>query len=1004
MILAVILRKLVMNFKAFALIILFLSNMPLLRANIVISEFSASSSEVVFDNDFDSPDWIELFNTSDTDLNIHNYRISDHFDYNKAFVLPDTVIKAQSSIIIYASSKTAMDTSFVINSANNNYADDPKGTRYFRYIPVQGDFDIELCVRGMKDDAHKSYAGLLLTDDPVKGESISLIKYGDKYGYCEYNKINNDECIETKRTELPIPLPDFHLRMKKAGNTVNMYYAEGGSLWTEFATSDIQSSADVMYVGISVAANNYDKSASFIFKNFKLNSENIDLSQLKINYASDDLENKFFTSDEIHCDFKLSAAGESIYLWDDQSELTDSVQFGKQRSDISYGRFPETSDNWMYMTPPTAGELNNQGYKGFVPAPAFSLAAGFYNSSVAININTGDNDSEIRYTIDGSEPNGNSIIYNDETFRSDTNIVIRARAYKTGLLPSREISNSYIIDERSELPIFSISVNPDNLWNEETGIFMPQNLNFKREIPAHIDYWENKNSELIISKNLGIKLSGQVSLIFPQKSLRLLCKSKYSSGEFEHDFFGQSGYDKYDQLLLRNGGNDWEFAFIRDSYVGELIRRIPSLDVPEYRPSIAYLNGKYQGIYQLKERMNEDWLARRYDISPESINLMAEKTRLVSGCAAPFAEVFGRIVNADLDDPAELQYTRDHIDWDNIIDYTACNIFSCNYDWPWNNVRYWNSEELDGKWRWIPHDLDWTFGEYGSMAKTNSMNVVLHPDSSDFSLLFHKLSQNEDFRNKFINRTADLMNSRFQYDSLLNSLNIIVAGVDSEMARAQKKHGSNYENWNEEIDKIRYFIVDRAAEVRKHYIKKYDCGETAYINIKTNYDGACAIEINSLLLKNFPRQAVYFTDVPVRIKVLPHEGYKFIKWSDTTLPATAEVTVNLPRVYELTAIFDKTDLIDSNTNYMKFATVSPNPVSDDCLIKFYTEETTRINISVFDMSGRKVACPVEDKTYEEGSHIALFDALAYSQGSYLCVLRNVETGKVFKTITIAIKR
>ncbi|MCK5741382.1 MAG: CotH kinase family protein, partial [Chlorobi bacterium] len=637
-----------MNFKAFALIILFLCNMPLLRADIVISEFSASCSEVVFDNDFDSPDWIELFNSSDIDINIQNYRISDLYDYDKAFVLPDTLIKARSSIILFASSKTGTDTSFIINSANNNYADDPDGTRYFRYLPVQGDFDIELCLRGMKDDAYKSYAGLLLTDDPDNGESISLIKYGEKYGYCEYNKIEDNEFIFSGRNELSIPLPDFHLRMKKSGNTVQMYYAEGGSLWTEFATSETNSSADVMYVGITVAANNYDKSASFIFKDFKLNSEPVDLSQLIINEDAADLENQFYVSEEIHCDFKLSSAGESIYLWNDKAELTDSVQFGKQRSDISFGRFPEISDNWQYMKPPTPGDNNQSGYTGIATVPEFSLPAGFYTSSVSINIKSEDEDTEIRCTVDGSPVNENSKLYNNETIQTDKNITIRARAYKDGLLPSDEVSHTYIFNESSELPIFAISVDPDEIWNDETGIFIPHNLNFKREIPAHIDYWDHRNSKLIISKNVGLKLSGQVSLVFPQKSLRLLCKSKYSTGDFEHDFFGQSGFDKYDQLLLRNGGNDWKFAFIRDSYAGDLIRKIPSLDVPEYRPSIAYLNGEYLGVYQLKERMNEDWLARRYDISPESINLMAEKTRLISGRATPFAEVYGRIVNADL--------------------------------------------------------------------------------------------------------------------------------------------------------------------------------------------------------------------------------------------------------------------------------------------------------------------------------------------------------------------
>ena len=134
---------------------------------------------------------------------------------------------------------------------------------------------------------------------------------------------------------------------------------------------------------------------------------------MEINSTSADLENQFFISEEIHCDFKLSSDGESIYLWNDEAELTDSVQFEKQRSDISYGRFPEISDNWQYMKPTTPGEDNQSGYIGFAAAPEFNLTAGFYTSSVSVHINSEDENSAIRYTVDGSPVDENSKLYNN---------------------------------------------------------------------------------------------------------------------------------------------------------------------------------------------------------------------------------------------------------------------------------------------------------------------------------------------------------------------------------------------------------------------------------------------------------------------------------------------------------------------------------------------------------------------------------------------------------------
>jgi len=62
---------------------------------------------------------------------------------------------------------------------------------------------------------------------------------------------------------------------------------------------------------------------------------------------------------ELHVDIKLSGSGEAIGLIaPNGTTIIDSITFGAQTADISYGRQPDGSNNWVYFTKPTPGASN----------------------------------------------------------------------------------------------------------------------------------------------------------------------------------------------------------------------------------------------------------------------------------------------------------------------------------------------------------------------------------------------------------------------------------------------------------------------------------------------------------------------------------------------------------------------------------------------------------------------------------------------------------------------
>jgi hypothetical protein len=81
----------------------------------------------------------------------------------------------------------------------------------------------------------------------------------------------------------------------------------------------------------------------------------------------------------LHAAFKLSAGGDSVALFDlDGVTLIDSVSFGAQRTDISYGRLPDAVDTWSPLTFPTPGMQNIRIHQGIVEKPQFSSPHGVY--------------------------------------------------------------------------------------------------------------------------------------------------------------------------------------------------------------------------------------------------------------------------------------------------------------------------------------------------------------------------------------------------------------------------------------------------------------------------------------------------------------------------------------------------------------------------------------------------------------------------------------------------
>ena len=106
---------------------------------------------------------------------------------------------------------------------------------------------------------------------------------------------------------------------------------------------------------------------------------------------------------ELHTNFKLSSSGELIILTKQDGETIATElesQYPPQYPDISYGFI---NGEMVYMDSPTPGMANVVG--DFLTPPSFNVQHGFFDAPFLLEINSNMN-GEIKYTLDGSEPEG----------------------------------------------------------------------------------------------------------------------------------------------------------------------------------------------------------------------------------------------------------------------------------------------------------------------------------------------------------------------------------------------------------------------------------------------------------------------------------------------------------------------------------------------------------------------------------------------------------------------
>ncbi len=212
----------------------------------------------------------------------------------------------------------------------------------------------------------------------------------------------------------------------------------------------------------------------------------------------------------------------------------------------------------------------------------------------------------------------------------------------------------------------------------------------------------------------------------------------------------------YEAIVLRNSGDDYYSSFMRDGLMHSIVNEL-DLETQAYRPSVVFLNGEYWGIHNIREKINENYLAQHHDIDPNNIDLLEKNKFVISGDANHYNNMLEFISNNDMSLTDNFDYIETQMDIDNFIAYLLSQIYFDNTDWPGNNIKYWRSRD-NGKWRWILYDTDFGFGfKSAQNYKNNTLRItptaengLENANKPWATFLLRKLLENDSFKKNLL--------------------------------------------------------------------------------------------------------------------------------------------------------------------------------------------------------------------------------------------------------------
>ncbi|MDG1841370.1 MAG: CotH kinase family protein [Crocinitomicaceae bacterium] len=530
-----------------------------------------------------------------------------------------------------------------------------------------------------------------------------------------------------------------------------------------------------------------------------------------------------------------------------------------------------------------------------------NLFSGIYNDTIVLTI-SGKYDA-IYYTTDGTSPNKSSNKWKDSLIVNE-NLNLRFKPVIDGHEKDTVFNYFYLFNFNKKLPIVHVSIDPEDLWSGQKGIYVSGDNAYKDSLGNlhNRNYYKNweKNIHFMyfddnsfIEQDCGIKLFGESTRKYPDKSFKIIARSKYGSKSFRYNFFPLKNINKHKQLVIRTSGNDFKGTRFKDVLSAYLARNI-GVDYMAYQPVHFFINAEYWGVYNLREKVNEHYLKNNKGIDKDSLSIIKGKWVLQHGKKDDYMKMYKWFLHLNKMDSLSYIEANKFLDIRNYINFRIFQLYINNPD-SRGNIRYWNSNQTDGKFRMILYDTDHGYGSPKRNFLKHSLNKAgklwSNPPWSTRYLV--KLMENKEFKNEFLVQYAHLLNTSLHKDTVIAAINHFEDLYINELPRPRDKIASHLkrvvqseEKWLKKVEKLRLFAVLRNKHVKSNLASLL--GKDGWFNLEVSGNSG-KISVNDNYPICLPFKGEYLIGFDFNLTACDDGLYHFVRWSDGDTNRTKKV-------------------------------------------------------------------------------------------------------------------
>lgn len=467
----------------------------------------------------------------------------------------------------------------------------------------------------------------------------------------------------------------------------------------------------------------------------------------------------------------------------------------------------------------------------------FDLPSGHMESPDSLHIQSPCKSCEVYFSTDGSLPIQGGDPYKQALWIDQSTLVL-ARAFHPVKGWGPLFHQLYYFEPESTIPVVSLACSPADLFDPLKGLyekgpkakdkypFFGANFWSDRELFTHVLWLEDGRPTL--AQGAGLKMFGGFSRAAAQKSFSLHARSRYGPKKFHAPIFPQRSFEKYEKLVLRNGGSDFGQAYIRDALTSTLLLG-SGLDVQAAIPVRVYVNGWYFGLYYLREKLGVDYLMQHRPKETQWDWDLLEKDELViRGNRQAYDSLMQVLEQLDLSKPNHFAQFEAAVDVENFALYQAVQAYIDNLDAA-GNIKYYRSKKPGSSWRWMLYDTDFGWNKHHSQAhmqpsleRMTQADGPIWPNPPWSTFLLRKAFESKQFQELFVRKAQHLMWHYFHPDRLMQTLDSLESHLNSELDLSIERWNQSVARKNRHWKRIRNFAMQRPRWFMEHMQKFFN--------------------------------------------------------------------------------------------------------------------------------------------------------------------------------------